>query len=497
MIGRGSSQFELIATGNGLNSTGGQISVISPGVIAVELDSIFFTGYNGGTLSLQGSNVIGGAPGAPTILQICPNSGGIGPTLNITMTGNAPQSFGGTLFLNPQGSTAGGYLNLSTQGVLTLDPNTVYLNVDPIGASGNGGTINLTAASFVNGSTTGPALVEANGKGTGNGGSVTLTQLSNTAVTLGKTVSDIQLSATGGSIKSATGDGGSVAFYAAGDLTVNTGGLLVGPLGTNGNGGSITLQAGVNGAIGAGNLVVSGILSVNGVGTGAGGAISLNANGSGNAGTFIIGSTSPSNTNGVLGALSATGKGGDGSVSITNAGGGITYQSGLTAFDSITLDASGSAGNILLSRTLGGTATSLADLEVSGSGTITGSGTAITAKSIDLSTASGAIGTAKTALSIKTSALSVSSLAVVNLNNTVTTPLTLETSNTGPAGSLTLADSGAIILGGAIDGGNLLSLKSSSSQSIAALAAADSLLPEQLCSLVAQRALAVLPRLYR
>src|SRR5262249_62434297 len=119
----------------------------------------------------------------------------------------------------------------------------------------------------------------------------------------------------GGSSNSLGGNGGTVNISAT-NLAVDPDALLVGPLGSIGDGASITLVAGANG--GSGTLFVSGNLSASaGAQFGNGGAITL-ASRSGQ--QFIVGPLAGATTNGVDGIVSA-----DAGAQLGN-GGAITIQ---------------------------------------------------------------------------------------------------------------------------------------------------------------------------
>src|SRR5262249_61517703 len=111
--------------------------------------------------------------------------------------------------------------------------------------------------------------VGANG---GNGGTVSLTLSASNPLTVGGAPGNVTINANSGSLG---GNGGNVTVSNGGDLTVNPSFLRVAA--ANGTGPSITLIAGNN--TGPGNLLVTGPLSANGVGTNQnGGSITLQSN---------------------------------------------------------------------------------------------------------------------------------------------------------------------------------------------------------------------------
>ncbi|MBK9619683.1 MAG: hypothetical protein IPO31_10945 [Candidatus Obscuribacter sp.] len=164
--------------------------------------------------------------------------------------------------------------------------------------------------------------MQANASGTGNGGIVRFTTTGTTSdLTVGGGGDNsLNVSATGGSVGSAAGDGGLVSVNAGRNLTVNNapGSLNSNPLGLNGKGANITLSSG---NLAGGDLFVNMPFDASGIGTGGGGSISLTTN---SATTFNIGTGSVNpGVNGALTANGGAGAGaGGGTIAVVNKGAG-------------------------------------------------------------------------------------------------------------------------------------------------------------------------------
>ncbi|MDR3615253.1 MAG: hypothetical protein P4L53_16970 [Candidatus Obscuribacterales bacterium] len=340
--------------------SGGTVSLISNSATAFNIDG---GGANGisGTITANAGGVAGNAAG--TVFVQNKGTGGINLSVPAAIAVNASAAGGN-----------GGNVTLDAgPGTLTLAAGTLNANATGPG-SFNGGTITLNGnAIAIPG---GAFTTSANGAGGGNGGVVTVTAATGN-IGVGTTAGNLIVSTTGGSAGSATGNGGTVNLTAStGNVTVsNPAAFEVGPLGLNGNGSNITLSAGSTSA--AGNLLVTGSLSANGIGTGAAGDITLFSN---STTAFTIGSAP--GLNGVSGTVSAssgaTATGASaGNVSITNAGtGGITLASD-TAVAANAPIAGGNGGNISLLAPNGPVTLPNGTLSVNGTGA-TGNGGTIT-----------------------------------------------------------------------------------------------------------------------
>jgi hypothetical protein len=323
------------ATGGG---NGGSVTLLSNSATAFTITNSAQTNGINGSITANGGGVAGNSGGSITVENL--GSGGINLALpaNVTANGGAAGGAGGNITLN---ATAG-----------TLSSGAGTLNANAVGpGSYNGGNIVLNG-SALNLSGAGTLTTSANGAGGGNGGSVSVTMAGGN-IPIGNTNGNLIISATGGSLNSSSGNGGTVNVTSAnGNVTVNNpAAFVVGPLGTNGSGSNITLQAGSSGT---GNLFVNGSLSANGMGTGGAGNIALVSSSST---TFTVGTGAA--TNGVNGTITAAPGANAGTaatiggVTVTNLGsGGITLLN-TTVIAAPAPTGGGNAGYITLAAPAG------------------------------------------------------------------------------------------------------------------------------------------------
>ncbi|TXI33654.1 MAG: hypothetical protein E6Q53_02695 [Candidatus Moraniibacteriota bacterium] len=319
----------ISASGAGTGN-GGSFTVIQNSANAFIVGGATINGIGSATRAIQNQAGTGGGNGG--IVSITNNgAGGITanlgsvatPRINISAAGSGN---GGSFILN----APNGPISLSTTG------NAV--NAQAAGANGNGGNIQIVGQSFT---ASGNPLLNVNGVGSGNGGTITVqsTQAGNN-ITVGNTSPDIRISASGG----ATGQAGTVNLNAGGNLTVNTAQLSA-STGTNRNGATLNFNSGLGGA---GTTQIIGSLNVDGNGTGSGGSINISTN-SGSA--FAV---SGSGVSGTLSARSGAAGGNGGSINISNKGsGGITITN--PSVISVAPLSSGKGGNIVLDATTGAT----------------------------------------------------------------------------------------------------------------------------------------------
>src|SRR5262249_32807963 len=236
-----------------------------------------------------------------------------------------------TLSVNASGGTnpgefQGGTIDISSGRNIDLNFTSMFLLANG-SSDGAGGSISLVAPRInVNISNPTAAQLQVIGAGTGKGGTVTLSATQSN-LTVGNVPGGFQVFATGGSVGSAAGDGGTLKMTARTGIDIDTDplALQLNPLG-NGTGAQITLKV-TNGPLG-----VSGDLRADGGGFGAGGKITIDVKSSA---PFSIGNGDANS--GVSGVISANG-GPDsgmandgGTVDITQRGsGGILFgnQSG-------------------------------------------------------------------------------------------------------------------------------------------------------------------------
>lgn len=311
-------------TGNGgtvfLHVTTNNVFTIAPGTSA--------NGVNG--VISANSGTAGGAGGSISIRDVTSGgAGGIATGSGLSLSATASGGNGGSINLTPVDFTGTVYSPVSIGGGT--------LSVDGAGGNSNGGSIFIQGSTLTLGGS-GSTSLSANGSGTGNGGSINIQLSSGTAtpLSIGTGAAQLQLSATGGSAGSAAGNGGTINIRATGTLTVDPSAIKFNAIGSNGNGGSLTLTSA------SADTLISGSLNADGKGAGNGGLISIAA---ATTDTFIIDPTAV--TNGIAGILSANSGplgGSAGSISVQNSG-NVT----LISQSSISLTAvSGNGGSLSL-----------------------------------------------------------------------------------------------------------------------------------------------------
>jgi hypothetical protein len=233
LFSRSTSAFNLnpTATGNGATDL---ISAESGGG----------TG-NGGSILIQNLGT-GGITVAANTLSVDVNGSGNGGSIRLYASSTAPPTNAIAqkdinLNRSPAFQFGTGFISsdLAATGAISIESGS--LNVNGAGASGNGGFVSIVGTTVT--PTSGALTINANASGGGNGGQINIGTTGNNAdITVGGGTGEFTLSATGGSVASATGNGGAVAIKTKqGSITVESPAtnLLVGPLGTNGNGGTI------------------------------------------------------------------------------------------------------------------------------------------------------------------------------------------------------------------------------------------------------------------
>jgi hypothetical protein len=311
-IGAGAGQLAFSAQATGTASsttfvpvTGGSVSVLAPlnsatlsiasgGINVGYLSTSASTaGQNvGGKITLQAQNVV--TQGSNTVLNASGLGDGNGGSISILTNTSAAQAIdktaAGFQLVATNGPTSGNnlkggsvsFINQSTTSTLTVNSSAIVVAQGGPSAL-SGGSITLSSGLIKN-STAGPLTLNVDGVGTGNGGTIFLTEnapaSANSVVTLGAS-GDFFLSAQGGSAGSTGGNGGKISFSTQGDLHLTTaagqvvgagGSVLIGPLGVNGKGGSLTLTANHFVPVNATSLT----FNVSGVGNGGGGSIRVN-----------------------------------------------------------------------------------------------------------------------------------------------------------------------------------------------------------------------------
>jgi hypothetical protein len=179
---------------------------------------------------------------------------------------------------NPAGGNGGSISLIVSTGILQMATGNLSVNAADNG-NNNGGTVNLQGAYFQ--LADGHLSISANATGNGNGGTIALygDGSNGNGLQIGNGSGQISITANGGSSGSTSGNGGVITVNSNGEtvgdgfgspgtsLVVDPSAINAGPLGTNGNGASITLKGD--------GLTVTGDLFADGVGTGNGGSIYL------------------------------------------------------------------------------------------------------------------------------------------------------------------------------------------------------------------------------
>ncbi len=262
----------------GANGNGGTISLQGSNIfVASDLNVNGLGNGNGGVMSINQTSAQNFSIGVNGILANGVNgatqahagaSGGAGGTVNVTAGGAVNLPVSNAIDVSPTAGQ-GGAVNISAAGDINIGFS--RLSADAAGGNYDGGTVSLKTTS---GNVVSPAganlVISANGSGTGNGGAVILQA---NALVIGKGNGKTSVTANGGSAGSSSGDGGSVSLFAGSSLVMDSNAVSFGPLGTTGKGGNFV--AVMNSQIGSMNI--TGSISANGVGTGDGGSVRLEA----------------------------------------------------------------------------------------------------------------------------------------------------------------------------------------------------------------------------
>lgn len=385
---------------------GGKVLLIGAGVTVNNITTT--GGTNPGSVEIRGfgSEVQLDSPPTPMVIQNGKITGG-----TFIPAATAP----GAIAVNNIDAGNGSVTLVNLFSTVTvgnvIEANSVEINTDALtftnangfsvnpDASGNGGTIKWFLNTLNTPAGT-PFALNADGSGTGNGGSVEVYMVGATPVFVGTPTKPpkgaanlLTLSAESGALG---GNGGSLLLFVSGNLTVDTDFITANPQSSSGNWNGASYQLASANASGKTTLQVTGDLNAEGVGTGNGGLIALQSS---NKKAFTANATkAPKNGN--FGELNP---GSNGAVAIINTGGGVNVASEFT-----------SAPNILtLSAALKGSIT-------------TGKGVSLVAGSVlVLDSDTGAIG--KKPLTVSAPSLAIQSQGLVNLSSiyagTVTTVL--------------------------------------------------------------------------
>jgi len=373
--------------------------------------------FSGGSLQIGSSTSTGGIT-VNSALTLSPTTTNKGFNLQFEQGAGTFSSTAGTITLQNGGNLAvtltsgnikvGNIIDTGTAGAVSLQTNGAASSITLSGSSplptGWYGIGLLAGTGKINGLPSGTITLAPNqASGTLNGGNVFISG-SNLATT------NFNINVSGGG---STGNGGIASFintataaYTASNLTINASGANAGEviIGTGGNfsysGTGITANATGGGSAGTGNgatyvlsagssasgtLTVSSI-NASGSGLGSGGSITLNSNSS----------TAFSVSDGKFLVTAGAGSSNNGTIVITNRGGGINDSAGFTAAStnpvgSLTLSSAGSlAGTISVTPALGDANTNSINLIAGGSGSVTWHAP-ITATTVNLTSGTGTI----------------------------------------------------------------------------------------------------------
>lgn len=340
----GTTNSGSISTGNidasSLAGGGNSVQIVGEGPITV------------GHINTSGLNAGGNNSGSVDIKVASSQSVGVPQVLNGTLSGGTftADTIGsgnittgdinaGTaqLLINTNGPTSSIAVGNLTGNTIDVNAGTGNLNLSKTSAitalaqpdTSLGGLIRLQSNTLtLSNSAASPVVLNADGVGSGTGGTVIIDTKDQAAFFVGnvpkaKTGHFFSISANGG----ATGDGGTINLSVGGNLSVDTSALQA-SAGTGGDGAHYRLEAGSTSSKG-GNLAIFGNLYASGPSASFGGSIELISNSSK---AFTIGDTTKTPKNGVMGQLTSLGLAG-GDLIINNRNGGIlvTNGTGMTA----------------------------------------------------------------------------------------------------------------------------------------------------------------------
>lgn len=454
-IGAGTNSITALTADGGSTSGNGGGYILrnngSGGINATAISVPFVTSGNGGSITLDATS---GTLTLPSVLAV--NGKGSGGGGNLSVAGNviSPTSLtlaangvnggsGGSIFVNQSGSAttivdgthiqlfatgaSGGEITVQSGGDLSVNVNS--LKVSPLDINGKGGSIFLDGKKVVN--ALGGTLVldvSAQTGGTGSGGTVSVNESNALGPVNVSSGGDFQLIANSGTLG---GDGGTAVLLSNTNLIVKQSGVRVDPLGKNGNGGTIAMNAGVSGT---GNLLVDGNLSALGKGTGNGGTIVLQST---SASLFTL-KTDSKPVNGVFGTLSTLSKKGiSGVISIINSNSGISILEPLLNQDTLSLIA---GGTISTNSSLGGKKiTNFMNITTTGAFTSVNPKVVLTALDAISFNVGGTTGAANVPITFNSGKLTFNGNGAAFLVNKAKTPLLINSSTAGADFNLTTA----------------------------------------------------------
>jgi hypothetical protein len=335
---------------------------------------------NGVKLISANAGPLAGNAGDIRILQL--QTGGIIVNTLASISATTTNGNGGSIQLATDGDMGGLVTPPGPHGPGTLSLPSGGLSVDGAGANGFGGTIYLNAGKLLVSDSAGPLRISANGSGDGSGGTIGITiwsgflNPSTADIVVGHGAHQLEVSATGGSVGSTSGDGGTVFVQAGRNLTIDTSAVSASPLGANGNGAFQLFTAGANFATGGysdfglpvsqgtGLLTINGALHSDGRGTGAGGVLLLTSS---DPTGFVVGGA-PGCSQCTTGALTA-----NGGTDIGMPGGllGVQTYGSMTVNSAPSVNpspAGGDGGQLLFSTATGGITFNVSQLNADATG---------------------------------------------------------------------------------------------------------------------------------
>jgi len=398
-IGTGAGSFSLQATGG----NGGSVRVITAGKLNLDTDGagaipeIFVIAKapngNGGIVSLSANSYTWTSINASPLNVIANGNGtGAGGTASVALTGiqSTPATVGNVIggFNLTAGSGAGGSGGtaiFSTTGNLNIvtdvSGNAIGsassgLNISGDPATGNGGSVLLTANKFNWGTGSGPTpfsnstalILNANGGTTsGLGGFIAVNQTGVANIQTGTGAGQYELNAAGGNNKNLVNNTFDGIVVGSGVALAANGTVIAGPSGIN-------VTATTSGADGEAIILQSSSATI-----------------------FNVGLATSKNLNGYLGnpvtQVAGQGSGAGGSLTFINTLDGVTNTVALTTgLTNLKMVAGGAKGVITLGQNIGAPdATTNISLATLGAGSITTTKTII-ANTLSLSSAGGSIG---------------------------------------------------------------------------------------------------------
>ncbi len=243
------------STNGGSGGYGGQVSFSSGNTFRAGSASVSATGgtdYAGGTLSINAGSIDLGNLSSDT------SGHGTGSSGIVAIGGSNAIITGNTVNLVNNGGGAG-----SVQ--LSGDLATSTLNITAQGgdfAGKNGGNISLLLTNGLNG----VVNLDASGAANGSGGDISISSQGNLNLQAGQ----VNLLSRGGST---SGSGGFLFLSSNGSMTIDASTIDLSQQSGNGNGGSLTIDTGLDSTLASGALLVNGSLNLDGAGNGNGGSV--------------------------------------------------------------------------------------------------------------------------------------------------------------------------------------------------------------------------------